>query len=40
MGDSGIIEYEPRKFLYRPGTREISPEQELIEVANLIRNNL
>ena len=38
--DSGIFEYEPRKFLYRPGERPDSPEQELSEIAGLIRNNL
>lgn len=27
-GDNGISEYEPRKFLYRPGSREASPEAE------------
>ena len=39
-GDSGIFEYEPRKFLYRPGERPDSPDQELVEVAKLIRGNL
>lgn len=39
-GDSGIFEYEPRKFLYRPGERSVSPDQELIEVAKLIKDNL
>lgn len=38
--DSGITEYEPRKFLYRPGSRESSPEEELKMVADLIKNNL
>lgn len=32
-GDEGITEYEPRKFLYRPGSREDSPETELAAVA-------
>ncbi|HEY4483098.1 MAG TPA: HIT family protein [Candidatus Paceibacterota bacterium] len=36
-GDTGILEYEPRKFLYRPGERETSPEEELKEVSRLIR---
>ena len=40
IDDSGIFEYEPRKFLYRPGARSDSEEQELIDVAELIRNNL
>ncbi|MDP2593304.1 MAG: HIT family protein [bacterium] len=39
-GDSGITEYEPRKFLYRTGSRAESPEEELLEVLELIRNNL
>ncbi|MCB9806082.1 HIT family protein [Candidatus Nomurabacteria bacterium] len=39
-GDTGITEYEPRKFLYRPGSREDSPEEELQAVASLIRENL
>lgn len=38
--DSGIFDYEPRKFLYRPGESPTSPEQELIEVAKLIKENL
>ena len=33
--------YEPREFLYRPtNNRPISPEQELIEIAELIKKNL
>jgi len=36
-GDTGINEYEPRKFLYRPGSREVSPEDELICVVNEIK---
>lgn len=39
-GDTGISEYEPRKFLYRPGSRSESPTQELEEVSQLIRQNL
>lgn len=38
--DTGIIKYEPREFLYRPGIRPISPEKELIEIASLVKNNL
>lgn len=38
-GDSGVYEYEPRKFLYRPGSRETSPEAELRAVAKLIRDS-
>lgn len=37
-GDTGIYEYEPRKFLYRPGEREVSPEAELSAVAKFIRD--
>jgi diadenosine tetraphosphate (Ap4A) HIT family hydrolase len=40
QGDTGIIEYEPRKFLYRPGSREESPEAELKAIALLIRQSL
>jgi len=39
-GDEGVYEYEPRKFLYRPASRDISPAQELKEVAELITKNL
>lgn len=39
-GDTGILEYEPRKFLYRPGSREESPEAELKAVALQIRDAL
>lgn len=39
-GDTGITEYEPRKFLYRPGSREESPESELKAVAELIKKEL
>ena len=35
-GDEGITEYEPRKFLYRPGSREKTPEAELQAVARQI----
>lgn len=38
--DTGIKEYEPRKFLYRPGSREISPEKELQSVVKLLKLNL
>ena len=37
-GDTGILNYEPRVFLYRPGTRAISPQEELQQVAKLIKN--
>jgi diadenosine tetraphosphate (Ap4A) HIT family hydrolase len=39
-GDEGIAEYEPRKFLYRPGSREDSPEAELKAIADDIRNSI
>jgi diadenosine tetraphosphate (Ap4A) HIT family hydrolase len=38
-GDTGIYEYEPRQFLYRPGSRNVSPESELKEVAEMIKKN-
>ena len=38
VGDTGIYEYEPRKFIYRPGEREASPEKELLAVSELIKN--
>jgi histidine triad (HIT) family protein len=37
QGDEGITEYEPRKFLYRPGSRETTPEAELKDIAEQIR---
>ena len=40
LGDAGILQYEPRVFLYRPGSRAISPLEELHQTAELIRNNL
>ncbi len=36
-GDAGIIDYEPRKFLYRPGSRQKSPKAELDDVANSLK---
>lgn len=39
-GDDGITEYEPRKFLYRPGSREASPESELQAVSKTIQGSL
>jgi diadenosine tetraphosphate (Ap4A) HIT family hydrolase len=36
-GDTGITEYEPRKFLYRPGNRAESPEEELRQMAERLR---
>lgn len=37
-GDTGILQYEPRVFLYRPGSRAVSPTDELKQTAALIRN--
>lgn len=39
-GDSGVTEYDPRKFLYRPGSRETTPESELRTVSEAIRTAL
>jgi histidine triad (HIT) family protein len=39
-GDSGIVDYEPRKFLYRPDSRAESPQQELSQTAMLIKKSL
>lgn len=39
-GDTGILKYEPRKFIYRPGSREASEEKELQKIVKLIKNNL
>lgn len=39
-GDTGILQYEPRAFLYRPGSRAISPSEELKQTAELLRNSL
>ncbi|MDO8627140.1 MAG: HIT domain-containing protein [Candidatus Diapherotrites archaeon] len=36
-GDEGITEYEPRKFLYRPGSREETPEKELQKIAEILK---
>lgn len=35
--DAGIIEYEPREFLYRPGSREVTPLDELVDVSESLR---
>lgn len=39
-GDAGIYHYEPRSFLYRPGSRAPSPEAELEEIAASLRHRL
>lgn len=38
--DAGIVEYEPREFLYRPGSREDSPEAELSAVASELKQSI
>lgn len=40
LGDEGITKYEPRKFLYRPGSREKTPEKELGKISKLIKSSL
>jgi len=35
--DEGIAQYEPRVFLYRPGSRADSPKQELITLSQELR---
>lgn len=37
-GDTGILQYEPRVFLYRPGIRAISAAEELQQIAQVIGN--
>jgi len=39
-GDAGVHGYEPREFLYRPGSRDVSPDEELEAVSLEIRNAL
>ncbi|TSC62449.1 MAG: Histidine triad (HIT) domain protein [Parcubacteria group bacterium Athens0416_74] len=39
-GDEGITEYEPRKFLYRPGSRQETVGEELRAVAQEITNTM
>lgn len=39
-GDAGIYSYEPRDFLYRPGERATTPEQELRDVAVLLAEHM
>lgn len=38
-GDTGIETYEPREFLYRPGSRETTPESELASLAAMLRTS-
>ena len=37
-GDTGITQYEPRVFLYRPGGRKQSPDEELGDFAKKLRD--
>lgn len=39
-GDAGICEYEPRKFLYRPGSRAAAPTEELESASEIIKKEL
>lgn len=40
-GDTGVVGYEPRKYLYLPKPkRPISPEEDLKRVVRLIKNKL
>lgn len=39
-GDGGVTKYNPRKFLYRPGSRARTPEIELRAVAADVRRAL
>ena len=39
-GDAGVLEYEPRKFIYRPGSREATPEAELRAITEEIKKKL
>lgn len=36
-GDTGITKYDPRKFLYRPGSRKVSPTAELKSLAKVLK---
>jgi len=38
-GDKGILKYDPRKFIYRPGSRAESPLEELSEVVKLVKSH-
>jgi diadenosine tetraphosphate (Ap4A) HIT family hydrolase len=38
-GDAGIVEYEPRVFLYRPGSRAASTNEELKQMGEFIRSS-
>jgi diadenosine tetraphosphate (Ap4A) HIT family hydrolase len=36
-GDAGIVQYEPRQFLYRPSSRASSQEEELSSVVSMLK---
>lgn len=38
-GDTGVTQYEPRQFLYRPGSRETTPEDELLAISRLVKES-
>lgn len=40
QNDAGVHDYEPRKFLYRPGSREVTPEAELRAVSDSIKKHI
>lgn len=39
-GDTGITQYDPRQFIYRPGPRLVSPIKELIDVARGVKETM
>ncbi len=39
-GDTGLLGYDPRSFIYRTGEREPTKEEELIEIVGKIKKNL
>jgi len=40
LGDTGITQYEPREFLYRPGSRSVTSTEELVDIAQLIKSEI
>ena len=38
--DAGVTDYEPRAFLYRPGSRTKSPSAELKDMSDTIKHAL
>ncbi len=39
-GDRGSLGYDPRTFLYRPGPRKVSVEQELLKISARVKKEL